>query len=191
MKYCSNCGAEVEEDDIYCGYCGSKLKEDSSKEEDYTRQDFKEDSFEGADFSSKFDNDFEQNYDDGFDESFTEGNSFSKADGVEEEPYVESDDYTQSTFDSNDDTTSSKHKTLLPNKLAKDAHTYGILALLLGFVGGILGIVFGAIGLDKAKKAMRLCDTGEYDGKSKVKDAKILSIAGIVVGIFSLISYIL
>ena len=43
MKYCSNCGSQFEENDVYCGYCGSKLKEEESHQESaYARQDFQE-----------------------------------------------------------------------------------------------------------------------------------------------------
>ena len=55
----------------------------------------------------------------------------------------------------------------------------------------MLGIVFGIIGLTQAKKAQKLCDTGDYDGKPKASNGKILSIVGIALGIISLVYYFL
>ncbi len=48
-------------------------------------------------------------------------------------------------------------------------------------LGGILGIIFGALGLSEANKAAKLCESGEFDGKNKISNARILSIIGIVV----------
>lgn len=193
MKYCRNCGAEVEEDDIYCGFCGSKLKEDLSKDKGYSGQDFKEETSVGADFTSNADDDFGVSFDDEFDKGFADSANLGNGDELQDEfeSYAEGGNYTQSSFNSGDNVRNSEHKKLIPNKLAKDANTYGVLALIFGFLGGVLGIVFGIIGLQKAKKAMQLCETGEYDGKPKAKDAKILSIVGIVSGVVSLIIYIL
>ena len=193
MKYCRNCGAEVEEDDIYCGYCGSKLKEDLPKDNAYSGQDFKEETSAGADFTSNLDDDLGASFDDEFDKSFADSGDLGKRDEPQDEfeSYVESGNHTQQSFNSGGNTRNPEHKNLLPNKLAKEANTFGIVALIFGFLGGVLGIVFGIIGLQKAKKAMQLCETGEYDGKPKAKDAKILSIAGIVLGVVSLIFYIL
>ena len=193
MKYCRNCGSEVDEDDIYCGYCGSKLKEDNHREGASSQQDFKEEEpLVGADFSSDFDKDFESSFDDDLDKDFGNSREFGKTDGpVEEfESYVENDYSNQPTFDSSGRTEGSEHKPLLPNKLAKEANTYGILALVFGFLGGILGIVFGIIGIQKAKKAMELCETGEYDGRPKARDARTLSIVGIILAAFELIFWI-
>ena len=67
------------------------------------------------------------------------------------------------------------------NQNADKANTYGILALIFGILGGILGIIFGALGLSEANKAAKLCESGEFDGKNKISNARILSIIGIVV----------
>ena len=195
MKYCRNCGSEVGEEDIYCGYCGSKLKVDDSKDGS-PRQDFTNESTSGEDFafSSDSDRDFEQSFDDDLDKDF-DTKEFAKNDAPEDEfeSYVESGEPVESSFESYGDAGAPKRKVLLPNKLAKEANTFGILALIFGFafLGGALGIVFGIIGLNKAKRALALCDTGEYDGKPKAKDGRTLSIVGIILGIISIIIYIL
>ena len=170
MKYCRKCGAEVEDDDIYCGYCGSKLEGDIPQEES-SRQDFQEESLGAKDFSNDFDKEVER--------EFESGNGISNGDN-----YVP-------VSSSTDNDGGKGHKQLLFNKDAKDANTYGILALIFGILGGILGIVFGILGLIKAKKALALCNTGEYDGKPKASNGRILSIIGIVLGALSLIYYIL
>ncbi len=180
MKYCSNCGSQVEENDVYCGYCGSKLKEEESHQESaYARQDFQEESIAGADFSEDFGKEYENEFDrgDGFDN------------GHNERHYVEREGFSdQSSTDCN--ASRPEHKQLLHNKDAKDANTYGILALIFGILGGILGIVFGILGLMKSKKALELCNTGEYDGKSNANNGKTLSIIGIVLGAISIIFWL-
>lgn len=168
MKYCSNCGSQVEESDVYCGYCGSKLKEDPEPQERASgRQDFQEDSFVGADFSDDFGN---------VNEDFGKSESFDNT--REEKVHEERENVTFSSSTGSE--SNSGHKQLLHNKDAKDANTYGILALIFGILGGILGIVFGILGLVKSKKALELCNTGEYDGKPNASNGRILSIIGIV-----------
>lgn len=180
MKYCRNCGAEVEDDDSYCGYCGNKLNENYSQDKS-SRQDFKDESFSDEDFSSDFDNEFEKIDD------FDNDNEFERADDFDDSDFTES----QFQADSSSSTNGGycERKPLLINKEANEANTFGILALILGMLGGVLGIVFGILGLIKAKKAMELCKTGEYDGKSKANNAKTLSIIGIVFGSLWLLFY--
>ncbi|MDE6475106.1 MAG: zinc-ribbon domain-containing protein [Clostridia bacterium] len=176
MKYCSNCGSQVEEDDVYCGYCGSKLKVEESRQESASaRQDFQEESFAGADFSEDFGKEYENEFDrsGGFDNAHNE------------EPYVEREFTHQSSTGEN--ASRPEHKQLLHNKDAKDANTYGILALIFGILGGVLGIVFGILGLVKSKRALELCNTGEYDGKPNASNGRTLSIIGIVLGVISII----
>ena len=170
MKYCRNCGAEVEDDDIYCGYCGGKLKDDIPQEES-PRQDFQEESVETKDFSSDFDKEV--------------ADDFAMGDGIGET------NNSAPAYSPTVDNSDNGHKKLLFNKEAKDANTYGILALIFGILGGVLGIVFGILGLIRAKKALELCNTGEYDGKPKASNGRILSIIGLVLGALSLIFYIL
>ncbi|MDE6605765.1 MAG: zinc-ribbon domain-containing protein [Clostridia bacterium] len=186
MKYCSNCGSQVEDEDVYCGYCGSKLKvKDSPQERQSDQQDFQEESFAGADFSSDFDKDNNKDYNTDFDKEVEK--EFEKSDGFgnahNERPYVERDDFTRSA---STDNVRHEHKPLLNNKEAKDANTFGILALIFGILGGVLGIVFGILGLIKSKKALELCNTGEYDGKPNASNGRILSIIGIVLGAISI-----
>ena len=175
MKYCSNCGSQAEDEDVYCGYCGSKLKEeDSSQEKMSDRQDFKEESFASADFSSDFDKEHED----------IVGKSEDFADFENDRSHVERDGLANTAPINSD--VRSEHKQLLPNKDAKDANTFGILALIFGILGGVLGIVFGILGLVKSRKALELCNTGEYDGKPNASNGKILSIIGIVLGAISI-----
>ena len=185
MKYCSNCGGQVEDDDIFCGYCGTKLKQDATQEESSAKQDDGKQDF--GEVSSQKDetyNDFGAS----FDKEFGEKDEFAKSD-EEFESYVEHGS-SPNVFVTNN-YTSNERQPLKENKLAKEANTFGILALVFGILGGILGIVFGIIGLVKAKKAMELCNTGEYDGKPKASNGKILSIVGIVLSVLEIIYYIL
>ena len=192
MKYCSNCGGQVEDDDIYCGFCGSKLKDDAKQEKDSSKQDFEGVAPVNDDLKSSvdnnFDKDFEKELNKEFDDEFGKNDDAVK-NNTEFESYVEhGNPFRQSTSNNN---TRDGHKQLMSNKFAKDANTYGILALIFGLLGGILGIVFGIIGLIKAKKALELCNTGEYDGKPKASNARILSILGIVSSVLWIIYYIL
>ena len=189
MKYCSNCGGQVDDDDIYCGFCGSKLKEDVKKENNSNKQDFEGVESSNDDFNVEFDQSFDKEFDKEFDNEFGKDESAAKSNS-EFESYVEhGNPFRSSTTTSNN--SGSGHKQLMPNKFAKEANTYGILALIFGLLGGILGIVFGIIGLTKAKKALELCNTGEYDGKPKATNARILSIVGIVLSSVLIIVYYL
>ena len=186
MKYCKNCGGQVEDDDIYCGFCGSKLKEDAPKEDNSGKQDFEETLFANDDFSNGFDKDLDKDFGKEFDDEFGKNDDAVK-NNSEFESYVEhGNPFRQSTTNNN---TGDGHKQLMSNKLAKDANTYGILSLIFGLLGGILGIFFGIMGLTKAKKALELCRTGEYDGKPKATNARILSILGIVASAFWIFVY--
>ncbi|MDE6471748.1 MAG: hypothetical protein K2L52_01845 [Clostridia bacterium] len=201
MKHCRNCGGQVEDNDIYCGYCGCKLKqdEDFTQENGYCKQDFEEVTSAKDDFHSDIDKEFDKEF----------SNDFEKNDGFvnsqsEFESHVEHGGQVFTTSSHNNNG-SHGHKQLLFNKFAKDANTYGILALIfgipggilgivfgaIGILGGILGIVFGAIGLTKAQKALELCNTGEYDGKPKATNGRVLSIVGIVLGALSVMFYII
>lgn len=162
MKFCKNCGGMAEDNDIYCGYCGSKLQQDAPKVDESGKSDFvDEDGLNEGGFS-EFDSNFHEEFSNEF------GN-----------------------IDEKNNVDSNGHKQLLPNKIANDANTFGILALIFGILGGVLGIVFGVVGLIKVKKALALCSTGEYDGKPKASNGKILSIIGIVLGAIGILIYIL
>lgn len=191
MKYCGNCGGQAEDGDIYCGYCGRKLKEDVKQDGNGGKQDFWEATPADDGFNSSIDNSFDKDLDKEFDKGFDE--EFGKNDATvknnsEFESYVEhGNPFRQSTVANNN--ANGGHKQLMPNKLAKEAETYGILALVFGLLGGILGIVFGILGFTKAKKALELCATGEYDGKPKASSGRILSIVGLVLSVFMIIVY--
>ena len=187
MKYCRNCGGQVEENDIYCGYCGCKLKQDDdfSQENNYAKQDFEEVTSAKVDFQGDVGNDFDKEWSNDVDKN----DDFVKPQS-QVESHVEYDDQVAKSSAQNNNG-GSQHKYLLFNKFAKDANTYGILALIFGLLGGILGIVFGAIGLSKANKALELCNTGEYDGKPKATNGKVLSIVGIVLGALAIFIFII
>ena len=68
-------------------------------------------------------------------------------------------------------------------KLSTQSLVFGILSLVLS-EGGILGIIFGAIGKAKAK-AFAEQNGGVLTGKAKV--GKILSTLGLVFGIITLV----
>ena len=70
--------------------------------------------------------------------------------------------------------------------------TFGILGIIFGWMGGILGIIFSAIGLSKAKKYV--AEGNELTGKAKTGKilaavGLILSIIGLVVGIILAVVY--
>lgn len=194
MKRCSLCGGQVEDDDIYCGYCGNQLRPNPPRGSYNKKQDFEEVTSTKDDFDHGFDNDFDSDFDADFDKDI-DGNfakdpdsevvkddEFSKKD-VEFESYVEHNTPFGKASSSTTRNSSQGHKSLRYNKYANDANTCGIVALILGILGGFLGIVFGIIGISNANKALALCNTGEYDGKSKAKNGKTLSIIGIVFGV--------
>ncbi len=194
MKYCTKCGGQVEDGDVFCGYCGSKLTDSSPREDE--KNNFREESFEKNDFGVDFDRDFQ---DDFRESSSARTDNYNKDGDVSDdidrefESYVERDNDIANSGNvyNRSNSNGPVHKKLLPNKYANNANTFGILAIVFGFLGGVLGIVFGIIGLTQAKKAQKLCDTGDYDGKPKASNGKILSIVGIALGIISLVYYFL
>lgn len=180
MKYCRNCGGEVDESDLYCGYCGCKLESHPSKESQEGKQDFgsaDEIKHEGRNFVEDIDREF----------SSTDGATERRQEKFGDREYF---DESNARSTKTERLSPSGHKKLLVNNYAKNANTYGILAIIFGILGGVLGIVFGILGLINAKKAIQLCETGEYDGRPKAKDAKALSIIGLVISVCSLIYYI-
>ena len=74
----------------------------------------------------------------------------------------------------------------LKNKLSSGSLTFGILGLVFA-ESGILGIIFSAIGLSKAKKYA--AEAGELTGKAKT--GKILATLGLVFSIISLVCIII
>ncbi len=72
-------------------------------------------------------------------------------------------------------------------KLSKQSLIFGIISLVLA-EGGILGIIFGAIGKAKAK-AFAAQNEGIVTGKAKV--GKILSTLGLVFGIIMTIFWVI
>lgn len=74
----------------------------------------------------------------------------------------------------------------LKNKLASGSLTFGILGLIF-CESGLLGIIFSAIGLSKAKKYA--AEAGELTGKAKT--GKILATLGLVFSIISLVCIII
>lgn len=76
---------------------------------------------------------------------------------------------------------------LLLDKLASSALTMGILSLVFGefpFLS-ILGIIFGALGLGKAKAF--IASAGNLYGKAKV--GRILSLVGLIISIVMTVIY--
>lgn len=188
MKYCSNCGSQVEEGDIYCGYCGSKLKEeDRPQDESSERQDFEEETFAQADFSGDFDKEFDKE----FEKDFETSDSFGKTNNADNEKYGAANNGSANSSSERENYSTPQHKQMLHNKDARDANTYGILALVFGILGGVLGIVFGILGIVKSKRALELCATGEYDGKPKASNGRILSIIGLVLSALTIMFYII
>ncbi len=170
MKYCRNCGSKAEDGDVFCGYCGSKLE----REQEESKQDFSSDGSQPYATEDFYQSEGERDARSDFGAS---SNEFDNAATAEYE-YVDEKRGTTVSFSANQ---TDKRKPLMRNQNADKANTYGILALIFGILGGILGIIFGALGLSEANKAAKLCESGEFDGKNKISNARILSIIGIVV----------
>ena len=68
-------------------------------------------------------------------------------------------------------------------KMQSSILTFGILGIIFGWLGGILVIIFSAVGLSKSKKYV--AEGNELTGKAKV--GKILATVGLILGIIGLI----
>ena len=76
----------------------------------------------------------------------------------------------------------------LAEQAAGSALTWGILSLVFAYITGFLGIIFGCVGISKAKKFKEL-NNGVLEGKAKV--GRGLSIGGLWFGVGMMIFWAL
>ena len=180
MKYCSNCGSQVEENDVYCGYCGSKLKEEETiKRARMLVRIFKKSQLRALIFQEDFGKEYENEFDrgDGFDN------------GHNERHYVEREGFSdQSSTDCN--ASRPEHKTIVAQQRCKRRQYLWDFGIDIRYTRRDFGYRICILGLMKSKKALELCNTGEYDGKSNASNGKTLSIIGIVLGAISIIFWL-
>lgn len=177
---CENCGSEVDDKDVYCGNCGHRIERDYEVVDNHVDDDFidvtPEEPFQERSNTAGA--------------NVANGNAGQTRNGDRPEGGYASDNRNGGYTSYNRNNGNNGYGANMPPRYkAKLSNSSAVISMVCGILSlvGVLSLVTAIIGLNMAKKAQQLIETGEYDGDSYAKAGQICSTIGLVLGIIQVL----